>query len=137
MLPVSTHEEELYKLGDDIWVHEKYLAYLKKPKDLDIILYQTGQPGDKDHRWMAQAPEWPNAFGFGSSKEEASEYLQSGLVAAKLMFIEDKDVDGIEQIPVRPCKKNAEKARRNRWHASRYDRLEKESTDWVWSKIRV
>ncbi|CAL8465458.1 g4994 [Coccomyxa elongata] len=36
---LETDAEDWTKLGDDIWVQEEYLAYLKEFKDMDIILF--------------------------------------------------------------------------------------------------
>ncbi|BDA50035.1 hypothetical protein COCOBI_15-1630 [Coccomyxa sp. Obi] len=130
-------EEDLYKLGDGLWVHEKYLAYFEKPKDIDIILYQTGVPGDEDDQWMAIAPEWVTALGFGSTKEQASEDLQSKLALTKQWFIEDKVAHGIEKVLVKPCKENAEKVCNSLWEVNYYNKLEKDSTHWEWSTIRA
>ncbi|BDA50129.1 hypothetical protein COCOBI_15-2570 [Coccomyxa sp. Obi] len=134
---LNSDEEALFKLGDGLWIHEKYLAYLAKSKDIDTLLYQEGQPGDIDHGWMAIAPEWTHALGFGSTKEEASVDLQSKLVSTKLSYIEEKDVIGIKLIPVEPCKKDAVKVRYSRRRAKYYDRLERESTAFGWSSIKV
>lgn len=123
----------MFKLGDGLWVHEKYLAYLEKPKDIDILLYRHGEPDN--YMWMAIAPEWDSAQGFGSSKEEASDDLQSKLLGSKLTMMEAKDVVYIKTIPIEPCWKNADKARR-RW-ASYFDDLQKDCSAWEWGKIRA
>lgn len=89
-IELDSDEEDLHKLGDGLSVHEKYLAYLVKPKEMNIILYQHGHLGDVDHEWMALAPEWKMAIGSGSTQEKASKDFQSKLVFTKLPFIEER-----------------------------------------------
>lgn len=130
----------MVKLGDGIWVHEKYLAYLREPKDMDIILFCRGDPGT----WMAVAPEWQVALGFGASIEEASADLQSKLVETKLMFIERKMGDFIKKIPMAPRGKRARQIRDGLCNGY-YDEEEKayfderanDSSAVVWRTIKV
>ncbi|CAL8465364.1 g4900 [Coccomyxa elongata] len=84
---------------------------------------------------MAIAPEWDGTLRFGSCKEEASDDLQSKLLDLKLIGIEEKNVAFIKNIPIEPCWKNANKARR-RW-ASYFDDPQKDCIAWEWGKIRV
>ncbi len=128
------------KLGDGIWVHENYLAYLREPKDMDIILFCRGDPGT----WMAVAPEWQIALGFGTPIEEASEDLQSKLVGTKLSFIDEKIVDEIKQIPMEFKGKRARKIREGWWDGyydeeekAYFDEREKDASAVEWRTIQV
>ena len=58
---------------------------------MDIICFCRGPAF-----WMAVAPEWQIALGFGTTIEEASEDLQSKLVATKLTIIEEKRKEDIK-----------------------------------------
>ena len=87
---------------------------------MDIICFYRGRPAF----WMAIAPEWQCAVGFGSSIEEASEDLQSKLVATKLTFIEEKSKWDIKRIPIDPRRKRARKIREG-WRDGCYDAAEK------------
>ena len=128
------------KLGDGIWVHEGCLAYLREPKDVDIILFCQGDPG----MWMAIAPEWQIALGFGTTIEEASEDLQSALVGTKLLFIDEKLVDRIKRIPMEFIAKRARMIRKG-WCDGYYDErekayfddYEKDSSAVEWRTIQV
>lgn len=92
---------------------------------------------DDDYTWKAIAPEWEGAQGFGYCREEASEDLQSQLLDLNLIAIEDKKVAYIKRLPIEPCWKKADKARRRSLWASYYDDLEKDCKTWEWGKIRV
>ncbi|BDA50131.1 hypothetical protein COCOBI_15-2590 [Coccomyxa sp. Obi] len=128
----DSDEEELFNLGDGDWIHK---SYLEKPREFDIVLFCHGEPDQ--FLWMAIAPEWNSALGFGSTKKEASEDLQSQLLDIKLIMMATKNVDYIKTIPLRPCMKNAEKeCARGGWF-SYYEKLEKDCYAWGWGTIRV
>ena len=133
-------QEEVEKLGDGIWVHEAFLAYLVDPKDMDIICFRYVDPDE----WMAVAPEWQCALGFGSSIEEASADLQSKLVATKLTFIDERKIEDIKRIPHDPRPERAREIREG-WHDGDYDELrkayfddlEKDTKAVEWTTIQV
>ncbi|CAL8465456.1 g4992 [Coccomyxa elongata] len=137
---LDTDEEEMMKLGDGTWVHENYLAYLREPKDVEIILFCRGDPGT----WMAVAPEWQIALGFGTTIEEASDDLQSNLVATKLLFIDEKLVDQIKRIPMDFKANRARRIREGWWDGfyderekAYFDKREKDASAVEWRTIQV
>ncbi|BDA50065.1 hypothetical protein COCOBI_15-1930 [Coccomyxa sp. Obi] len=132
----DTEEEEIAaKFGEEIWIQDEYLDDLRPPKEMDILLFRNGMPGG-NYEWMASAPEWHNALGFGSSSERASEDLQSKLVETKEFLIDCKVASGVKVVPLAPCRKDALMACRN-WLKSYYEGMAKDSRDVKCGKIRV
>ena len=130
----------MLKLGEGIWVHEDYLAYLRQPKDIDVILFCKKDSGT----WMAIAPEWQLALGFGRTIEEASEDLQSKLVDTKMVMIDEKLVKSIKRFPMDFDGKRARKIREGWWDGrpderekAYFDGFEKDASAVEWRTIQV
>ena len=130
----------MVKLGEGVWVHENYLAHLREPKDVDIILFRKRDSGT----WVAIAPEWQCALGFGMTLDEAAEDIQSALLNTKLLCIDEKLLGGIKQIPI-DFKGNRAREIRQGWWDGHYDAEEKAYFDEyedkasavVWRTIQV
>ena len=132
----------MVKLGEGVWVHEDYLTYLRQPKDIDIILFCKRNSG----AWMAIAPEWQCALGFGMSLDEAAEDLQSKLLETKLLYIDEKIVEDIKQIPIDFKGKRARRIRQglcdgrpdiDAEEKAYFDEREKDASIVVWRTIQV
>ena len=137
----------MLKLGDGIWVHEDYLAYLMQPKDMDVILFCQGESETRDSpigSWMAIAPEWQCALGFGMTIEQALEDLQSKLEFTKEVLIDEKSVEQIKRIPMDFDGERARKIREGWWDGcydekekAYFDKFEKDASAVEWRTIQV
>ena len=115
---------------------------------MDVILFCQGDSPDPSDfpigAWMAVAPEWQCALGFGMTIEQALEDLQSKLLATKLLCIDKKLVNGIKQIPIDFKGKRARRIREGWWDGcydeeekAYFDEHEKSASAVEWRTIQV
>ena len=93
-------QEELWPFRSrecSFYTSPQYLNRVKEARPLDVVVIEYS-----DGDFMAFAPEWMNASGYGDTEEEALDKLMAMLEYQKEVSVEDENVTNLRRIPVKP-----------------------------------
>ena len=113
----------------DIWTPE-YLDRMQKPLPMLCMVCQYGED-----KWIAVAPELPNALGVGADLEDAVEELQEKLVHLKEWVLEMKHTSMLRSMLLQPSLEHAMEQIKK--EADLYDHFRSRAKRILWRMVTV